>query len=176
MKRLLLNLGPALMAAVVTALLVTPIFGLQLQRVGGQMRLDPHWNYVLWATLIVFVVQICKPALKGAAKGIRLPSIPSLPAKLHNALIFAALLLAISWPFFAGRNAIDIATLAMIYVMLGLGLNIVVGFAGLLDLGLHLRPALSLGGLELLGIAAAGRGCCGAVWLFAGLSRTASAR
>ena len=135
MKRLLLNLGPALMAAVVTALLVTPIFGLQLQRVGGQMRLDPHWNYVLWATLIVFVVQICKPALKGAAKGIRLPSIPSLPAKLHNALIFAALLLAISWPFFAGRNAIDIATLAMIYVMLGLGLNIVVGFAGLLDLG-----------------------------------------
>ena len=114
MKRLLLNLGPALMAAVVTALLVTPIFGLQLQRVGGQMRLDPHWNYVLWATLIVFVVQICKPALKGAAKGIRLPSIPSLPAKLHNALIFAALLLAISWPYFAGRNAIDIATLSMI--------------------------------------------------------------
>ena len=27
------------------------------------------------------------------------------------------------------------ATLALIYVMLGLGLNIVVGFAGLLDLG-----------------------------------------
>jgi branched-chain amino acid transport system permease protein len=35
----------------------------------------------------------------------------------------------------AGRNAVDIATLALIYVMLGLGLNIVVGFAGLLDLG-----------------------------------------
>jgi len=30
---------------------------------------------------------------------------------------------------------VDIATLVLIYVMLGLGLNIVVGFAGLLDLG-----------------------------------------
>jgi branched-chain amino acid transport system permease protein len=45
------------------------------------------------------------------------------------------LMMAASWPFFAGRNAVDIATLAMIYVMLGLGLNVVVGFAGLLDLG-----------------------------------------
>jgi len=41
----------------------------------------------------------------------------------------------VAWPFFAGRNAVDIATLALIYVMLALGLNIVVGFAGLLDLG-----------------------------------------
>ncbi|MDP2697858.1 high-affinity branched-chain amino acid ABC transporter permease LivM [Thalassospira sp.] len=38
--------------------------------------------------------------------------------------------------FFAGdRSAIDLATLVMIYVMLGWGLNIVVGLAGLLDLG-----------------------------------------
>ena len=33
------------------------------------------------------------------------------------------------------RGAVDIATLILIYVMLGLGLNIVVGLAGLLDLG-----------------------------------------
>jgi branched-chain amino acid transport system permease protein len=135
MQRLLLNLGPALMAAVITALVVTPIFGLQLERVGGQMSLEPHWSYVLWAAVIVFVVQLLKPALKGATKGLRLPSLPSVTPKVRNALIFAALLMAVSWPFFAGRNAVDIATLAMIYVMLGLGLNIVVGFAGLLDLG-----------------------------------------
>lgn len=135
MKKLLLNLGPALMAAVITALVVTPIFGLQLERVGGQMTLEPHWSYVLWAALIVFVVQLLKPALKGASKGLSLPSLPSVTPKVRNALIFATLLMAVSWPFFAGRNAVDIATLAMIYVMLGLGLNIVVGFAGLLDLG-----------------------------------------
>jgi len=135
MQRILHNLGPALMAAVITALVVTPIFGLQLQRVGGQMSLEPQWHYVLWASLIVFAVQLLKPALKGATKGIRLPRVPDLSPKLRNALIFATLLMAVSWPFFAGRNAVDIATLAMIYVMLGLGLNIVVGFAGLLDLG-----------------------------------------
>lgn len=39
------------------------------------------------------------------------------------------------WPFFVSRGAVDLATLALIYVMLGLGLNIVVGLAGLLDLG-----------------------------------------
>ena len=36
---------------------------------------------------------------------------------------------------FADRYMIDIATLVLIYVMLGWGLNIVVGLAGLLDLG-----------------------------------------
>ena len=135
MQRLLHNLGPALMAAVITALVVTPIFGLQLQRAGSQMSLAPHWNYVIWSSLIVFVVQLLKPAIKSVNKRLTLPRLPSVSPKLRNPLLFAVLLMAITWPFFAGRNAIDIATLAMIYIMLGLGLNIVVGFAGLLDLG-----------------------------------------
>ena len=135
MQRLLRNLGPALMAAVITALVVTPIFGLKLQRVGGQMSLEPHWSYVIWAAVIVFVVQLLKPAISQAGRGFRLPSLPSPSPRVRNALMFAALLLAATWPFMAGRNAVDIATLALIYVMLGLGLNIVVGFAGLLDLG-----------------------------------------
>ncbi|AUZ57822.1 Branched-chain amino acid transport system permease protein LivM [Pseudomonas sp. XWY-1] len=43
--------------------------------------------------------------------------------------------MALVWPFFGSRGAVDIATLILIYVLLGLGLNIVVGLAGLLDLG-----------------------------------------
>ena len=46
-------------------------------------------------------------------------------------LIVAAFLV----PVFGSRGAVNIATLALIYVMLGLSLNIVVGYAGLLDLG-----------------------------------------
>ena len=38
-------------------------------------------------------------------------------------------------PFFAGRYGLDLGTLVLTYVMLGWGLNIVVGLAGLLDLG-----------------------------------------
>ncbi|MFH7397045.1 ABC transporter permease subunit, partial [Pseudomonas syringae group genomosp. 7] len=45
------------------------------------------------------------------------------------------MVLALIWPFFGSRGAVDIATLIVIYVMLGLGLNIVVGLAVLLDLG-----------------------------------------
>ncbi len=52
-----------------------------------------------------------------------------------NLTAILVLLFAVSWPFMASRGAIDLATLALIYIMLGLGLNVVVGLAGLLDLG-----------------------------------------
>jgi branched-chain amino acid transport system permease protein len=42
---------------------------------------------------------------------------------------------AFCYPFFTGRYAQDVATNVLIYVCLGLGLNIVVGLAGMLDLG-----------------------------------------
>lgn len=57
---------------------------------------------------------------------------PSSKLKLY--LLFAFLLGA-SLPFFLSKYALSLAILALIYVLLGLGLNIVVGLAGLLDLG-----------------------------------------
>ncbi|MEG3000163.1 MAG: high-affinity branched-chain amino acid ABC transporter permease LivM [Comamonas sp.] len=135
MHRLRLQLGPALLAALVTALVVTPIFGLHLERAGMRTTLVPQWDYVIWACIIVFFWQLVRPAVRGVTRTWNLPSLPAVPERHRNGLILAVLLFAVSWPFFAGRNAVDIATLAMIYVMLGLGLNIVVGFAGLLDLG-----------------------------------------
>ena len=135
MQRLRLNLGPALLAALVTALVVTPIFGLHLERAGMRTYLVPQWHYVVWACVIVFFWQLVRPAMRGVTRTWSLPALPTVPERHRNGLILAVLLFAVSWPFFAGRNAVDIATLAMIYVMLGLGLNIVVGFAGLLDLG-----------------------------------------
>jgi len=52
---------------------------------------------------------------------------------------FAILLIvvAVALPFmpFADRRLVDVATLVLAYIMLGWGLNIVVGLAGLLDLG-----------------------------------------
>jgi branched-chain amino acid transport system permease protein len=69
---------------------------------------------------------------------------PLIPAKVSNFLtlprtqryiIIGLIVAALIWPFFGSRGAVDIATLILIYVLLGLGLNIVVGLAGLLDLG-----------------------------------------
>ncbi len=49
--------------------------------------------------------------------------------------ILAALILAMLFPQFTGRYQQDVAINVLIYVCLGLGLNIVVGLAGMLDLG-----------------------------------------
>ena len=62
-------------------------------------------------------------------------SLPRLPARLGMLLIAVALL---ALPFAlaaAGTAWVRIANLAILFVFLSLGLNIVVGFAGLLDLG-----------------------------------------
>ena len=47
----------------------------------------------------------------------------------------ALLVFALILPFIAGRYGLDLGILVLTYVMLGWGLNIVVGLAGLLDLG-----------------------------------------
>ena len=62
--------------------------------------------------------------------------IPSWSGKAFGA---AALILAILFPFFFGDNRVDpwlnTAVIALAYMVMALGLNTVVGFAGLLDLG-----------------------------------------
>ncbi len=125
----------ALIATLLAAVVVLPIFTLHLERAGVRTIIVPEWRTLLWGCLAVFVVQLLRPLLAPRLPRIALPRLPQVAPSHRKALIFAALMLAATWPFFAGRNAVDIATLAMIYVMLGLGLNVVVGFAGLLDLG-----------------------------------------
>ncbi len=49
--------------------------------------------------------------------------------------LIALLVIAVAWPFMVSRGTVDIATLTMIYIILGLGLNVVVGLSGLLVLG-----------------------------------------
>ncbi|MBT3173184.1 MAG: high-affinity branched-chain amino acid ABC transporter permease LivM, partial [Rhodospirillaceae bacterium] len=66
---------------------------------------------------------------------------------------FAALIAAVAMPFmpFADRYVVDTATQVLIYVMLGGGLNIVVGLAGLLDLGYVAFYAVGAYSFALLG-------------------------
>ncbi len=57
--------------------------------------------------------------------------------------------LAICFPFVATKYILTVAILGLIYVLLGLGLNIVVGLAGLLDLGYVAFYAIGAYGLAL---------------------------
>lgn len=59
------------------------------------------------------------------------------------------LVLAFLFPFVATKYFLTVAILGLIYVLLGLGLNIVVGLAGLLDLGYVAFYAIGAYGLAL---------------------------
>ncbi|AKQ55592.1 high-affinity branched-chain amino acid ABC transporter permease LivM [Bordetella hinzii] len=132
------SLKNATMAAVLTAVIVTPVFGLQLIRQGARTTMESRWDLVALAAAVVFIFQLLRPWLAKPFQRLKteLPTLPAAPTAGGRKWLFVLVLLAaVIWPFFAGRSSVDIATLVLIYVMLGLGLNIVVGFAGLLDLG-----------------------------------------
>lgn len=130
-----MTLKNAVVAALLTAILTTPLLGLQLQMEGYHVTLNAHWMPVLMAVLAVFVLQLIKPTLARHCAKLRLPALPTLPPTQRRYAMLLLLAIALVWPFFGSRGNVDMATLALIYVILGLGLNIVVGFAGLLDLG-----------------------------------------
>lgn len=126
----------AFFAAIMAGIIIAPVFGFQIVRAGMSSTIEPEWNVILIGMAVVFVFQLVRPTigryLFGRSKSVTLPTISD---SVRRGLIFVLIAIALVWPFFTGRGQVDIATLVLIYVMLGLGLNIVVGFAGLLDLG-----------------------------------------
>ncbi len=124
--------------AALAGLLALPILGIDIVREGATITLDGNWLPVLVAMAAVFVARLARAPVKAATGLVRIGRILPSPERMEAyrpALLAALIIFAAVWPFTASRGAVDVATLALIYVMLGLGLNIVVGFAGLLDLG-----------------------------------------
>ena len=132
------RLSEALSLSLLTALLTLPVLGVHLQVDGLKVALQGNARPVVIAMAAVFLVRLFQDLLKQAYAwlnpGRLLPS-PERLATYRTPLLALLVIAALIWPFFASRGAVDVATLSMIYVMLGLGLNIVVGYAGLLDLG-----------------------------------------
>lgn len=131
------NLKNSLIAALMAGVIIAPVYGLQILRRGQETYLQPEWEMIIGGMLLVFAVQMLRPLLKmrKAGSGTSRFSLPVITDKTRHTAILVLVLFALVWPFFSGRAQVDIATLVLIYIMLGLGLNIVVGFAGLLDLG-----------------------------------------
>ncbi|WMJ01230.1 high-affinity branched-chain amino acid ABC transporter permease LivM [Pseudomonas chlororaphis subsp. aurantiaca] len=140
------NLRQAFFSALLVWAVAYPILGLKLTIVG--INLEVHGTSPTTLTIIalcsvlMFLRVLFDQQISAAWKSS--PNMPVIPAKASNFLtlpttqrwiIIALIIGAFIWPFFGSRGAVDIATLVLIYVMLGLGLNIVVGLAGLLDLG-----------------------------------------
>ena len=139
-------LPEALLAAMLTAVLAVPIFGLRIHVDGINVSLDRTPTPVVVAVVIVFLLRLFQGPLRAAWARARPPAAWRNPLadvlrrtrqqpRYRTLLWMLLLIAAVIWPFTASRGAVDVMTLALIYVMLGLGLNIVVGFAGLLVLG-----------------------------------------
>ncbi len=129
----------AAIASLLAGVIIAPVYGLQILRRGQETYLQPDWKMIIGGMLAVFVFNILNAVWRQHRAGkAAAPSrfrIPAISDKFRHKAILVLVLFALVWPFFTGRAQVDIATLVLIYVMLGLGLNIVVGFAGLLDLG-----------------------------------------
>ncbi|MAM00068.1 high-affinity branched-chain amino acid ABC transporter permease LivM [Hydrocarboniclastica marina] len=141
------NFKYALLCALVTFVMAYPIIGLKLVGEGTEVILvnaDPLTLFLIAsAVVLVFVFQLFREAIMGALGRLALPTpnlkLPEMSQSRRISLerwgILALFIVALVWPFLVSRGSVDLATLVLIYVMLGLGLNIVVGLAGLLDLG-----------------------------------------
>ena len=140
------NLKSAIFSALLVLIISYPVLGLKLSTVGISLRVEGATAFELWciggAATLIFLWQLLRDRL--TPTWAKLPKLPSGSGQIGNFLtlpstqrwiILAMVMVALVWPFFASRGSVDIATLILIYVMLGLGLNIVVGLAGLLDLG-----------------------------------------
>ena len=140
------NLKSAVISAAVVVVLTGLLMGVRLGQSGTGLTLtgmgpDVWWKIAAAATFIFFF-NLFRDHLTRAWQAV--PGLPKTPPKLSDIRdkpaiqrLFWCFLIAaaVIWPFFANRGGIDLATLVLIYIMLGLGLNIVVGLAGLLDLG-----------------------------------------
>ena len=138
-------LKSAFFSALLVWAVAFPVLGLKLSIVG--INLEVHGTGPVTLTIIalcsvlMFLRVLFSQQVGALFKGNRGPLVSpkvsqflTLP-RTQRYIIIGLIVAALIWPFFGSRGAVDIATLILIYVLLGLGLNIVVGLAGLLDLG-----------------------------------------
>ncbi|WP_122580516.1 high-affinity branched-chain amino acid ABC transporter permease LivM [Pseudomonas viridiflava] len=135
----------ALFSAALVWAVAYPVFGLKLAFSGVTLQVQNASSMTLTiiaiCSILLFLRVLFAEKISGLRRGERAPLISKKTSDFMTQPstqrwgLAALIVLAFVWPFFGSRGAVDIATLILIYVMLGLGLNIVVGLAGLLDLG-----------------------------------------
>lgn len=137
----------ACIAAFLTLLLSLWLFGFQFQTQGVKLQLvsllQANGGWIGLAVVLVFLAQLfhdqiaalyqrCKPTrLVDAEVSFQKKH----PLNVDRSLLILALIFLVALPFFGSRSTLDLCTMILIYIMLAMGLNIPVGFAGLLDLG-----------------------------------------
>lgn len=127
-------------AGIITFLILTPIVSYRTTLDQGALSLTTRWPLALALTGIVVAGRLLlhlflwnRAAPPALALGLKRMPLSGIGKYVGPGLLVAAILL----PMVSGgdKRTIDLAIYILTYVMLGWGLNIVVGLAGLLDLG-----------------------------------------
>jgi branched-chain amino acid transport system permease protein len=134
----------ALIAGLVTGVLALPFVGLETYDAGGGgLGVRAHFDRLAVAVAVVFVGRFALLLLwqRYGTRRTRGPTAMTRIAEWGSShalwITLAGVGFAIMLPFLpiSSRYLIVLATTVLIYVVLGWGLNVVVGLAGLLDLG-----------------------------------------
>lgn len=123
----------ALISAAVALGLFAPMVGLVTHNAAEGLELTYRPIAVAVLVVLVFVGRLAMLTWGGRHRPVAQPS--ARWANANRLAVPALLALALLMPLSGSRYYIDLGTLVLTYVMLGWGLNIVVGLAGLLDLG-----------------------------------------
>ncbi|BDH44225.1 branched-chain amino acid ABC transporter permease [Salmonella enterica subsp. enterica serovar Choleraesuis] len=133
----------AVLSAAIFFVLSGVFMGVQLDLEGTGLVVhaaaDVRWQWIFIGVAVVFLFQLLRPLMQRGWSKVSGPQwvLPAIDGSTVRQKLFllGLVILAAAWPFVVSRGAVDIATLTLIYVILGLGLNVVVGLSGLLVLG-----------------------------------------
>ncbi|WP_462381417.1 high-affinity branched-chain amino acid ABC transporter permease LivM [Pseudomonas sp. Marseille-QA0892] len=145
-----------LMAGLIALIVFGPVVGVVLQ--GYDFRMETE--RVVWMVGIVMVGRLFLSLFLQTPRGQRILEgfetsgggvgvLPPGHTSRIKWVVLTLIVLAVIFPFFANKYLLTVVILGLIYVLLGLGLNIVVGLAGLLDLGFVGFYAIGAYGLAL---------------------------
>ena len=138
----------ALGSALVALGLAVPILALRTEQdIANELILQPRWGFVVIAVAGAFAARLAYLLWASSGPSARRPK-PALPSGVRDAatrsfaiiglavlLLYPAIALGLAGKAGAIKWIDNFGIQIMIYIMLGWGLNIVVGLAGLLDLG-----------------------------------------
>ncbi|MDH4874654.1 high-affinity branched-chain amino acid ABC transporter permease LivM [Pseudomonas sp. BN515] len=155
-----LDIKKSLIDAVIAGLLALIVFGpimgvvldgysfnLEFKRVGVMMAVVMLGRFFLSLYLQTPRGEVLMQRFETTGSGVHVRD-PDYKSRLRWILPLL-IVAAVIFPFFASKYLLTVVILGLIYVLLGLGLNIVVGLAGLLDLGYVAFYAIGAYGLAL---------------------------
>ncbi|MBI3452180.1 MAG: high-affinity branched-chain amino acid ABC transporter permease LivM [Rhodospirillales bacterium] len=142
-------LKEAAIAAGVALIVALPLVGFRLIDITGGVSIQTRFDWVVYGVAVVFIGRLglalwrelriphARKAGEASSLAIFAEQIAAFTRQysLYFGIVGAAFAFALPFMPFTDQYILDVAITVLIYVMLGWGLNIVVGLAGLLDLG-----------------------------------------